>query len=224
MQPEGRSLDELAILHGVDKSSRFHDYAVVYERYFSPIRFDVRRILEIGVMSGASLRLWADYFPGAAIHGVDIDPRCAVHQDGIRFFVHIGDQSDPDFLNAVVDAMGAPPDVVLDDGSHLPAHQIASLKALFPRLRPGGIYVVEDLCTSYWPEYHGGLRRSDTSIEFLKSLVDEVNFHGLRVDGRVDRRPDLLIPAAQPETPLGTDVESIHFHNSTALLLKRASP
>ena len=119
-------------------------YLPIYERHLARFRGQTVHLVEIGVWSGGSLRMWRDYLGvRSRVTGVDIDPACkAFETDGIS--VVIGDQGDPAFWQEFL-ADTAPIDVVIDDGSHLPADQIVTLKALLPELRPGGIYVCEDL-------------------------------------------------------------------------------
>ncbi len=130
--------------------------------------------LEIGVAKGGSLAMWSRGLgPLARIVGVDIDPKCRRHEaPGV--FVRIGDQSDPGFLQSVIDEFGAP-DIVLDDGSHQMAHIRASFDFLYPRLPKNGVYMVEDLHTAYWAEYGGGLDEPASFIAHAKSLIDRLN-------------------------------------------------
>src|SRR5205814_7924687 len=88
--------------------------------------------------------------------------------------VRIGSQDDPAFLRSVAAEMGGL-DIVLDDGSHVGSHQVASFRTLFPLLREGGIYAIEDLHTSYWRDWGGGYRRKGTGIEMLKTLIDDLH-------------------------------------------------
>jgi hypothetical protein len=78
------SLDELAVRHGTDKSSRRHGFAEIYETYVRPLRDEPIAMLEIGVWKGASLRMWADYFPNGRIHGLDHRPEAAEHAGSTR--------------------------------------------------------------------------------------------------------------------------------------------
>ena len=169
------------------------------------------RILEMGVWRGGSLDLWRKYFgPEAIIFGIDIDE--VITTLGIDSAeVRVGSQTDQAFLMGVLEEMGGV-DVVIDDGSHLSKDVIASLKILFPHLAEGGKYIIEDLHTSYWPSWGGGLRRRDSSIEALKGLID-----GLHQPyySRSGVRHDLGIERDQ--------LRSILFYDSVAVLNKRAS-
>jgi Methyltransferase domain len=156
---------------GVDK---WHHYLPLYDRYFRPWRNRPLRFLEIGVYKGGSLQMWRKYFGHeAVIFGIDIDPTCA-RFDGEAGHVRIGSQSDPGFLNAVVDEMGGV-DLVLDDGSHRMPDIEASLAALFPRLSTGGIYVIEDLHTAYWKQYGGGPKAQSNFFNSIRSMVDDMH-------------------------------------------------
>ena len=179
-------------------------YLDVYERYFAQYRGKPLRMLEIGVSQGGSLEMWRSYFgPEATIVGIDINPQSATCVDPPNQ-VRIGSQADPQFLKSIIDEMGAP-DIILDDGSHVAEHQTASFRALFPLLKDGGLYVIEDLHTSYWDGcFGGGYQRRGTAIELAKQLVDDMHhwYHGEAV-------------------ALSTDVEAVHNHDSIVVIEKR---
>jgi hypothetical protein len=148
-------LDIAGVVEGADKSSVVAyawDYLRHYESVFRPLRNRPITIMEVGVRSGCSLRLWEWYFPAASIVGIDIDPACRAHAtDRVR--IEIGSQADPDFLEAVCRA--DPPAIFIDDGSHLADHNILTFEYAFPRLLPGGLYIVEDL------KFHLGARAAN---------------------------------------------------------------
>ena len=165
------TLDELAIKYGTDKSSKCHNYCVLYEQMFGAMRDEPLKILEIGVGTGASLKMWLEYFPNAEIHGIDIslDNLETSLIKNERVHLCLGNQNDKDFL----DNLGVDFDIVIDDGSHRVEDQIFTFKHLWPNTKL--VYIVEDIYTSYLPRYGGGYRRSGTAIEFFKDLVDDVN-------------------------------------------------
>jgi hypothetical protein len=123
---------------------KWRHYFPIYERHLRRFRGQAVHLVEIGVFSGGSMRMWREYLgTRSRITGVDIEPACKAYEDhGIS--VVIGDQGDPAFWREFL-AERAPVDVVIDDGSHRPADQIVTLEALLPRLRPGGVYLCEDL-------------------------------------------------------------------------------
>jgi len=167
----------------MDKWMHYFD---IYERHFEPYRGRKITILEIGVSHGGSLQMWRKYFGRrATIVGVDIEPRVLeLAEPGIE--LHVGDQSDPQFLQRLADQYGTF-DIIIDDGSHLPTHQIASITHLWPHLADGGVYLVEDLHTNYWGGYYESCRGNPASfISWLPDRIDDMHaFHS--------REPDFVI-------------------------------
>lgn len=159
--------------------SKWPHYLPIYEQLFARFRGTRVRMLEIGVQAGGSLDLWRRYLgPEAVLFGIDIDPACAARVEAPNQ-VRIGSQADPDFLRAVVAEMGGV-DVVLDDGSHVASHQRESFATLWPLLAENGVYVIEDMHSSYWPRLEGGYLRPGTAVEMIKGLIDDMHgwFHG----------------------------------------------
>jgi MycE methyltransferase N-terminal len=181
MTPYRADLRALAVRFGSDKWAG-HWYARHYERHFAEYRDQRVRLLEIGIggyaddLGGGSLHMWKHYFPRGLVHGLDLHDKSKL--DGPRLRTVQGSQSDPAFLAELADRIG-PLDIVIDDGSHLSSDVLITFAALFPRLRPGGIYVIEDLQTSYWPGWNGDRTDVDdpaTSTGFLKTLVDGLHY------------------------------------------------
>ena len=160
--------------HDGHRAYKWHHYLEAYDRHLGRFRGRDVRVLEIGINYGGSLQIWKSYFgERAIIHGIDIDPDCARVAEE-RVVTHIGDQADADFLRRVVREMGRV-DVVIDDGGHESAPQIATFEALYPLLDPNGVYVCEDTRTSYWSEFGGGYRKPGTFIEYAKALVEPLH-------------------------------------------------
>jgi len=159
-----------------------HKYTPHYQRHFRPWRDREINLLEIGIggyrrdgKGGASLRMWKAFFPHAQIYGLDKHDKSFVDEDRIRTFQ--GSQTDTAVLEAVVKAAGEF-QIIIDDGSHRPAHIIETFNFLFPLLAANGIYVIEDTQTSYWPEF-GGQEDPDatgTSMDLVKRLIDGLNY------------------------------------------------
>jgi hypothetical protein len=147
------TLQEIGRKHQTDKHDGNHEfggstYLDIYDKYLSGLREQPIKLLEIGVRDGCSHRMWREYFPKAMIYGIDIDPRCKQYQsDRIKIFV--GSQSDAEITNAAVKDAGGQFDVILDDGSHVNELTIKSFNLLFPHVRAGGLYIIEDLGCSY---------------------------------------------------------------------------
>lgn len=149
-------------------------YFDIYDRHLAKFRGTEVHVVEFGVFQGGSLRMWKDYFGASAkIYGVDINPHCKVfEEEGVQIF--IGDQQDREFLK-VLKANIPRIDVLIDDGGHTMRQQINTYEELFPFVGPHGVYLCEDLHTSYWAEYGGGVRKQDTFIEYSKRLIDGLN-------------------------------------------------
>jgi hypothetical protein len=141
------TLDEIAIECGTDKSSLEHNYTPIYERHFEHLRNNNLRLLEIGVDKGYSLRMWSKYFLQAYIYGLDINPISPLNIE--RVMVLQGNQADQESLKGTHNVFG-PFDIIIDDGSHCNPHMRISFDTLFPLLKSGGTYVVEDLHCCYW--------------------------------------------------------------------------
>lgn len=151
------------------------NYFEVYDRYLERFRGKNPTIVEIGVQHGGSLQMWEHYFQSEVqVVGIDILEDCRrFASDKVKIF--IGDQSDPCFLDSVIDAVGGA-DLIIDDGSHIPVHQIASFEHLFFKLlKDGGVYICEDCHTSYWGAYGGGIRKRGSFIEYAKRMCDQIN-------------------------------------------------
>ena len=176
-----RNLPRLAQIYCSDKWGQ-HWYCKHYQHHFASLRRKPITLLEIGIggwddprSGGSSLRMWRRFFPRGRIYGVDIADKRPHDKGRIRTFR--GDQSDEKFMRSVIAETG-PPDIIIDDGSHLNQHVRRTFQILFPFLAENGIYAVEDTQTSYWPEYGGdsdNLTTASTSMCLLKNLVDGVN-------------------------------------------------
>ena len=168
-------LSRMAVLNGTDKFG-YHCYTPNYHKLFHRWRDRELKILEIGVggyqdedRGGQSLATWRDYFPKAQVTGIDIQKK--VLDFGPRVAIRQGSQVDPDFLAALVAERG-PFDLIVDDGSHRNEHVVETFRLLFPTLKPGGIYVVEDVQTSFMPRFGGSLDLAQpNSVGFFRDLI-----------------------------------------------------
>jgi hypothetical protein len=109
-------------------------------------------------------------------------------------------------------------DVIIDDGSHRSEHIISTYRALFPRLKGGGKFVVEDLHASYWSEYGGGFRAPHSAMEFFKGLVDGLNCDHFRDTGGT--------PSAEINELIdfGRSVARMTFYDSVAVIELMGAP
>jgi hypothetical protein len=164
---------------------KWHHYFEVYDRHFSKYRGKEIVILEIGTFQGGSLQMWKHYFGDKAkIYGMDINPDCKqVEEENIKIF--IGSQSDRHFLRDVIKEI-PPIDILIDDGGHTMEQQIVSFEELFDHIKPDGVYLCEDLHTSYWDDYGGGYKLPGNFIEYSKELIDKLNAWHYKKASEVD--------------------------------------
>jgi hypothetical protein len=187
---------------------KWHHYFEIYHRHFAAFRGRSPVVVEIGIYHGGSLEMWRHYFGrGARIVGIDLDPRCRQFE-GDAVSVMIGDQADRDFLSQVR-ARFPHVDIVIDDGGHTMAQQITSFEELYPHLQPHGVYLCEDLHTSYYPPYGGGYRRDGTFIQYATRLVDQLHaWYSTEPDRfRVDE--------------ITRSTHGLHFYDSVLVVEKR---
>ncbi|GMU19468.1 MAG: hypothetical protein AMXMBFR12_06600 [Candidatus Babeliales bacterium] len=219
-------LDELGIKYGTDKSSHFHSYTKHYEKYFEAFRKEPIKFLEIGFHRGASAHMWEDYFTCANLYFIDIDPGIrAFSKEFKRVHLNIVNQEDEVALKRFIEKVGGDFDIIIDDGGHTMRQQITSFKVLFPHLKSGGIYVIEDLHTSYpyGPNYAVNFGcanpAQETAVDFLKMMVDCINLPGARTTcADVSKCPAHII-ANLPNYL--AEIESIHFYCSLAFIIKK---
>lgn len=207
----GAGLDLLAALYGTDKFGE-HEYTPVYEALMRASRRKPVRLLEVGVggyegqLGGESLRMWASYFRRGRITGIDVYDKTALSSGRVRVFQC--SQVEAPQLTALARELG-PFDFVIDDGSHVNAHQIETFGILWPHVKDGGIYIVEDVQTSYWPAYGGGPLGTpgyaQSCMQWFKNLADSVNL------------PEFLEPAPGKLDPA---IGSIAFHHNLIVLHK----
>jgi len=211
--PFRRHLPWLATIYGSDKWGT-HSYASHYARHFRHLRRKKITLLEIGIggyddpkRGGASLRMWRRYFPNAQIVGLDYFDKSPHAERRIR--IYRGDQSDENILRKIVADVG-PPDIIIDDGSHVNQHVIKSFEVLFPLLADEGIYVVEDTQTAYWPDFGGSsddLLHAPTSMCLVKRLVDCLNYEEFIRPGYVPSYYD-------------RNITSLHFYHNLVFIQK----
>ena len=186
---------------------KWEHYFNIYETYFSKYRSRPILMMEIGVQTGGSTRMWKSYFhKDSKIVGIDINIECKKHEcDGID--IHIGDQNDKKFIESLIEKYGSF-DIILDDGSHINQHQINTFEWLFPHVVDDGLYLIEDTHTSYWSNCGGGYKSPSSCIEYSKHLIDQLNAYF--------SESNQLKP-----TYYTNNIESINFHDSMVVFKKQ---
>lgn len=152
-------LSELAIKYGTDKcigvGKQGHFYTDFYYEEFKDRKYSIKKVLEIGVgnkecmahcpnyIEGASLFMWRDFFPNSQIYAIDILPDLVFKKDRVETFLY--DQFDREDLLELISRIGTDIDLVVDDGSHIPEHQVFTCKTLMPILNKSVEYIIEDV-------------------------------------------------------------------------------
>ena len=155
-----------------------HGYERFYDYFLIPFKYKTINFFEIGVDAGRSLKLWNEFFPNANIYGMDIN-HSYNHEKGKIFK---GDQSKKTDLKKIIKEIKVSK-IIIDDGSHKPEHQLLTFNYLFKNLlEEGGIYIIEDIETSYWrnSELYGykinaGYNAENNIVNIFKNVVDIVN-------------------------------------------------
>ena len=165
-------LTKLADRYGTDKGSDGHCFTEVYEYFFYPIKYNARKICEIGIDEGASLKMFRDYFPHAVYYGIDIIDSSWFNSDVTKTF--IADQASREQLKDFIDTYGGDFEVILDDGGHTMEQQQISFGYLFEYLKQGGYYIIEDVHTSL-PELYDrfGVEENEenTTLTMINSFI-----------------------------------------------------
>lgn len=213
---------QIGLKTGTDKVTH-HGYDRFYPMFLEKFRTVSGSMLEIGVQDGNSVKLWIDYFPQFHIFGLDINTEMA----GERFTVSKCDQSDQNqIINQVERLKNETIHFINDDGSHIPEHQLIAFNFFFrDLLQPGGVYIIEDIETSYWVrgDCYGyptqyGFRHPRSIIEMFKNILDDVNSHVL-TDENKRKQDSLLSPYFFKETR--EMIQSVHFVQKCIVILKK---
>lgn len=188
--------------------SKWSNYFDIYEMHFNRYRGTNVKVLEIGIGGGGSLQMWKWYFGGKSkIFGVDIDEEKLFTEARIKTF-----QCDQGDANQLTNLMAELPrmDIVIDDGGHTMDQQITTFQTVYPFIADDGVYLCEDLMTSFFPEHGGGIGVKKTMINYMKKQVDQLTaFHS---------RDQV------PMTDFTNSVDSMHFYNGVVVIEKGIHP
>lgn len=158
-----QTLEQISKQYQSDKGATYHNYLEIYEKYFSKYRNSLENFLEIGLWKGESIRMWREYFTTGNLVGADILDLSNIQLPNTQ--IHVCDQSSRDDLENLVLKTYNKFDIIIDDGGHMMHQQQITLATLFKYVKPGGVFVIEDLHTSGHPSY---TRPGDTNtLEML---------------------------------------------------------
>jgi hypothetical protein len=200
------TLDELAKKHQTDKSSLAHGYCDIYERYFGHLRDAKVNVLEIGTQFNLSIKMWAEYFHQGEIFGVDIVPTLPLDNSHVHLFQ--GDASHSAFWNGF--ARGVTFDICIDDASHKEFDQMVAFHSLWPRVKPGGWYCIEDTWT-----WFDSFFNVPTVPHWLIPIISAINRGGKQYHGKPVTLDDPKFDEMEQT------VEFAHFFPGLLIIKKR---
>lgn len=191
-------LNTIGLKHGTDKNSNYHDYLKVYESYFQPFRYDPDPfgiyLFELGWggyefedRGGESARTWYEYFPQAKIVYLDLYNKKNAMNGRMDFFQ--GSQTDKNLLKTIIKRGDEySKRIVIDDASHNNQLSIESFRIIFPLLKSGDLYFIEDLETSYYEgdEYQGSSKPGVgyTTMNYFSRLTHQLNWQHMKDEYR----------------------------------------
>ncbi len=208
-QANGRVLIDYFEKHEHRLIHKWMHYFEIYERHFGQFRNQPISLLEFGVLHGGSLQMWKYYFgKQAKIFGADINPRCAeLGEDQITIL--LADQESRESLRNICSSL-PPLDIIIDDGGHTMLQQKTTFEEMWGQLRIGGIYLIEDMHTSYWPSFGGSYKDPVNFVEYTKNLIDQLNaWHAVP-------NSDLTV------NEFTRTAYSLHYYDSVLVIEKRA--
>lgn len=206
--------------HSKLEDQELHDFLSKYEWYFKPRRDEALKLLEVGIGKGGSPKIWREYFPYANIYAGDYDQNKLYQEDRITTFIF--DQGNIANMEDIGNKHGKF-DIFIDDGSHQMVHQINCLKTMWKYLHKNGIYIIEDLHTSYWPTFGGSLRGNST-IEFLKNLIDSINALAIGMQNWIptpSNANEVRGFVSEPIIDINNTLSFIHFYQGLCILGKK---
>lgn len=171
----GSSLEDLAYKHHTDKARDDHSYVSAYAMLFDSIRHKVRNVTEIGVLYGRSLPVWHDYFPFADLWGLDVKlhdhAKATAAALGPRVHLLAANSQEaisPQNGRPNLEQLGLIPgsmDIVIDDGDHSSKANAKTLSIMWPLVKPGGYYIIEDIATGGNAKGHYATRKGMLKLQ-----------------------------------------------------------
>lgn len=189
------------------KIEKYAHYFEVYDRHFQKYRGRECVIVEVGVFKGGSLQMWKNYFGEKAhIIGIDIEESVKAFEEE-QISIEIGSQSDREFWKCFKEKYPKV-DIFIDDGGHTMEQQIVTFEEMFEHIAEDGVYLCEDIHTSYWNRYGGGYKNDNSFIEYSKNFIDYIHAW-YSADVRLQKNS------------LTTSMKSLHYYDSVLVIEKR---
>lgn len=192
-------LGELFTRHGSDKSTTHH-YHLLYGCLFANLD-SVRLVIEIGIGTnspqvlstmgrehrgvGGSLRAWRDFYPKTQVLGFDIDPIACFQESRIQTSV-VNQLNEDSLMNAFAALSDESVDLYIDDGLHALDANMVPIRHIFPKIRPGGWLVVEDIhaeAVPFWQVFAMAVPKDKAKVAIIRAeggfifLLKKLNFN-----------------------------------------------
>ncbi len=177
-------------------------YQRIYEEHLSRFIDEPVTLVELGIGYGGSLQMWRSFLGSkCSIIGIDKHGQLCFEDNQIHCIAS-------DECN--ISSLGLKDiDIFIDDGSHICSNQINTLNSMFPMIKPGGVYIVEDTHTSYREDYGGGYNKPGTLIQYCKSLIESLHH---QEDERIEF-PSFI-----------QSIDSIQFYRTMVIIRKCEAP
>lgn len=208
-------LDEIGIKYGTDKCSKSHNYLNKYEFFLNKWKDKNINVLELGVLKGSSIKMWGEYFAYSTVYGVDIKEECLIYE-GKNRKIFIQDLSEEEELEKLGELN---PTIIIDDASHFWSHQIKALYHLLPSLKDGGIYILEDLETSF--SSYRDANYDDAAVsayDFCSAIAEVVTSKELLRTTNLEAN---LLPLKQEIEFLADQIAMISFIHGSCIIVKK---
>jgi hypothetical protein len=208
----------------VRTSDKWEHYFEIYDHLLGKFYDQQVNYLEIGVQDGGSLETARKLFDSrSVIVGLDIDPNCkTIEKQGLADAIIIGSQTDGSTLQTALTICPSGFDIIIDDGSHVQNHMVSTFVQMFPHLKQGGVYVIEDTHTNYSYEHQEGFFGIGL-YDYFKGLSERINLDFMNAENRMVRfkQPrETRSPQGHPE-PVLREIFSIEFFNSIVAIRKK---
>lgn len=207
-------LDDIGKKCSTDKCSLDHNYLKKYEFFLNKFRDCKMNVLELGVLRGSSVQTWSQYFSNAKIYGIDIDKECLKYA-GKNIEIQIKDLSK---MCEIEKLKQIKPTIIIDDASHMWSHQIKALCVLFSSLEHGGIYIMEDLETSFQSYSHMNYNDAIVSGYDFCEMLAEVTTSKERLRG--NRSKQFMQFEGEIES-IARQLDIISFIKGSCIMVKK---
>ncbi|MCH9637310.1 MAG: class I SAM-dependent methyltransferase [Candidatus Rickettsiella isopodorum] len=200
--------------HNQNVSDKWVNYFDIYDSCMERYRGNNSKILEIGIQNGGTLQIFNKYLQNAELFGVDIDPNIANLSLENNIHIFNFDITDEQAIAKHFNKIKF--DIIIDDGSHISSDIIKTFRLLFSKLKPGGIFLIEDLHASYWKSHGGSYLGDNSAIEFFKKFADLLNFYHIN-----DPQFDQIF--SESDKFIFQWLQSISFYDSVVVVHKLLS-